>query len=269
MRAVLTSIAFVIASGSACADEKLVAPPYPGAVRLSPTVLPKNEVTAPVEFAVKDGHEKVEGFYLSNGYARRDTEHEAQRQGAKGELSLIVHSVGKVTSLISAKHGDYTWARATEVYLKWNGADVGNAVKRLFRGLEIQVQQFPAHAAELEQVKKKYAYLYASFYLPGKDDEVIAACEKENGTDGITGPGSKDMTEFNNKMKELIAQKRYAEMAELNKKTFGDREKKMKEDRFAEWKKCLDKLDAVSYLTRLTIDRDPNEWDTSWKRSRR
>ena len=158
----------------------------------------------PVVFAVKDSHEKVEAFFVPK-YARLPKEDEGMVKG-ETKKPYIVQSADVVTKMILAAKGDYTYARATEVNVEWQPAILGdsNIVNRFFDALNRQAGRFKAHAAELAELKQKYALLRNSYYFDKKADN------------------------------------------------------------FGAWKKGLEDLAAVSYQTKVTIDRDPSQWGVKW-----
>jgi hypothetical protein len=79
------------------------------------------------------------------------------------------------------------------------------------------------------------------------------------------------MKAYSDEMQKLTKEGRYTEMTALNKKYFGDTsemDKRRKADNFDLWKKALDELASVSYLTKLNIDVHPSQWDVRWEQKR-
>lgn len=265
---VLIFVLQIVFTASGYAEEKLVAPPFPGALRISPPPTgSKNEWKTPIIFGAQAPHDKVEAFYVPK--------HARQRKGSEGQLHgdgdtvktwLIVHSDSEVLEMIQARKGDFTLAHATEVVLEWQADVIAkvNKVNRFFQQLDIQAQKFKGHDAELAELKKKYAYLKTSYYLDKKDEEILFRCSKESGS--MVGQPSPDvMAEYQAQVKKLMEEKRYQEIGPLHEKIFGGSKKKADTDQFGVWKQCLADLAAVSYQTKVTIDHHPNQWDTAWK----
>jgi hypothetical protein len=155
--AAMFCLALVAASRpAASAEEKLVAPAYPGAVRFSPAKLGGTEG---VVFFARDPHEKVQAFYVPK-YARLPKEDEGRVRGA-GEIPLIAQSVGEVTSIITSMKGDYTQARASEIIVEWKpeifaGTGIGGS---FLIELQKQAKKHPGHDAELAALKARYGWL--------------------------------------------------------------------------------------------------------------
>lgn len=245
-------------------EEKLVAPPYPGAVRLSPARL---ALSVPAVFAVKDPHEKVVSFYVPK-YARQPHEGEGQLQGG-GILPLIVHDAGQVAKMIVARKGDYTAARATEVRVDWKPIAGTGPDFQFFDKLQEQARKHPGHDGELAELKKKYDWLKTAYYDEGKIPPLLARCSQASGDPVIPAilGDKKAMQELQVQMKKLYAEGKTKEAAQLQAKAMGSLEgnpKKAKEDNFKLWGQCLDELASFSYLTKVTIDRDVSQWDVAW-----
>jgi hypothetical protein len=257
-----------VGSTSARAEEKLVAPVYPGAIRLSPAAV-KNMV--PIEFAVKDTHDKVAAFYTPK-YGHVAAEGETSKS-ASNLTSVVILSEQEVLKFISAVKGDYTLSRPAIVTIEWVPEVLApmNTVNRIFSELESQARRFKVHQDELPVLKKKYVYLQTAYYLSGKDQEVLARCGRESGNALQATTDPKLMKAYSEEVQKLTKEGRYNELADLQKKYFGDMaaaEKQQKADNFPVWKKGLDDLAAVAYQTKLTIDMHPSQWDVSWEKKR-
>lgn len=248
---------------AAAAEEKLVAPAYPGAVRASPARLTGTEG---VVFFVKDPHEKVQAFYVPK-YARLPKEGEGRVRGA-GEIPLIAQSVGEVTSIITSMKGDYTQARATEVIVEWKpeifaGTGIGSG---FLDELQQQARKHPGHDAELAALKAKYGWLGLAYLHPEKKgEEVYKRCSAESS--GVNP--NVDQSALMIQMAKLAQEGKYEEMAALQEKLVGAdpkaEERKRRADNFGLWKSCLEEAASLGYLTKLTIDRDPHQWDVKWR----
>jgi hypothetical protein len=263
---IAASLSLVLVAASApraAAEEKLVAPAYPGAARLSGTKLGADEG---VTFFVKDPHEKVQAFYVPK-YARLPKEGEGRVRGA-AEIPLIVQEVGAVTSIITSMKGDYTWARATEIIVEWKppifaGTGLG---AQFFKDLQDQAKKHPGHDAELAALKAKYSWLDLAFLHPEKQgEELYKRCSAES--QGVNP--NVDQAALMTRMAQLAQEGKYDEMAKLQEQLVGSdpkaEERKRKADNFGLWKGCLEQAAALGYLTKITIDRDPRTWDTRRK----
>lgn len=250
------------------AEEKLVAPVYPAAIRLSPAAVPN---MVPVEFAVKDTHDKVTAFYVPK-FGRLAAEGETSLS-AQNLTNVVILSEAQVLKYIAAVKGDYTLSRPAIVSIEWvpDALAPMNTVNRIFLELESQARRFKVHQAELPELKKKYAFLQTAYYLGGKEQEVILSCGRESGSVVQSMADPKAMKAYSEEVKKLTQEGRYDEMAGLQKKYFGDMadaDKRAKADNFAVWKTGLDKLAAAAYQTRLRIDMHPSQWDVSWEKKR-
>jgi hypothetical protein len=262
--AVSLCIAILAARGPlAAADEKLVAPVYPGAVRLSGAKLGTDEG---VTFFVKDPHEKVQAFYVPT-HARLPKEGEGRVRGA-GEIPLIVQGGGEVTSIITSMKGDYTMARATEIIVEWKPQVFAGSgiVGSFYDELRSQARKHPGHDAELAALKAKYDWLGLAFMHPEKKgQEIFTRCSAESS--GVNP--NVDQAALVTKYAKLAQEGKYEEMAALQKQLEGDdpkaTEKKRKADNFGLWKGCLEEAAVYGYMTKITIDRDPRQWDTKLK----
>lgn len=250
------------ASSLAAETEKLVAPVYPGAVRFSPAVV---KGTEGVVFFVKDSHDKVQAFYVPK-YARLPNEDEGRERGA-AEIPLIAQGVGEITKIITSMKGDYTLARATEIIVEWKPevlAGTGIA-SGFFSELQSQAKKHPGHDAELAALKAKYDWLGLAFLHPEKKgEELFRRCSAES--NGVNP--NVDQAALMQQMAKLAQQGKYDEMAKLQEQLVGadprDEERKRKADNFGLWKRCLEEAAGLGYLTKLTIDRDPHQWDVKW-----
>ncbi|HWR97150.1 MAG TPA: hypothetical protein VN317_01895 [Candidatus Methanoperedens sp.] len=263
---IAASLCLVLVAASApraSAEEKLVAPAHPGAVRASPA---KVGGTEGVVFFVKDPHEKVQAFYVPK-YARLPKEGEGRVRGA-AEIPLIAQEVGAVTSIITSMKGDYTLARASEIIVEWKPeifAGTGIAMM-LFSELQNQAKKHPGHDAELAALRAKYGWLDLAFFHPEKKaEEIFRRCSAQSS--GVNP--DVDQAALMQQMAKLAQEGKYEEMAELQKKLVGDdpkaEERKRKADNFGLWKGCLEEAAGYGYLTKITIDRDPHQWDVKWK----
>jgi len=250
------------------AEERLVAPAYPGAIRLSPAAV-QNMV--PVEFAVRDAHNKLAAFYVPK-FGRLAAEGETSRS-AQNLTNVIILSESQVLKLIASVKGDYTLSRPAIVSIEWVPEALApmNTVNRVFMELESQARRFKVHQAELPELKKKYAFLQAAYYPSGKEQEIILRCGRESGTVVQAMADPKAMDAYSEEVKKLTQEGRYNELAGLQKKYFGDMAdagKRAKADNFAVWKTGLDELAAAAYQTKLRIDMHPSQWDVSWEKKR-
>lgn len=250
------------------AEEKLAAPIYPGAIRLSPAAV-RN--MAPIEFAVKDAHDKVAAFYAPK-FGRPAKEGEAE-QIAANLTSIVVVDPYQVLNIIQAAKGDITLQRAALVSIEWMPELLApmNSVNTIFRELEEQAKKFKTHQAELPELKKKYDFLQSAYYLTGKEQEVLAKYGRESGNMTQTTSDPKLMKAYSDELNKLTKEGRYTEVAALAKKYFGDEadaNKRQKADNFGLWVKALDDLAAVSYQTKLSIDVHPSQWNVSWDKKR-
>lgn len=248
-------------------EEKLVAPMYPGAVRLSPA---KVSYDAGVLFAVKDPHDKVVAFYVPK-YAHLPKEDEGRVRGSN-KIPLIAQSSSEVLAIIQSMKGDYTMERATEVNVEWVPDTLAgmNTVSKFFFELEAQAKKFKTHAAEVPELKKRYAFLSTSYFFQGQDQEILARCGRESGNAIQYANDPKAMKAYSEEMAKVMKEGQYDKLAGLQQKYFGDAaetEKRRKADNFGVWKKGLEDLAAVSYQTKLTIDIHPSQWDVRWNRN--
>lgn len=260
--------AVLAAAGVLRADEKLVAPVYPGAIRLSPAAV-QNMV--PVEFAVKDVHDKVAAFYVPK-FGRLAAEGETS-MSAQNLTNVIILSESQVLKQIASVKGDYTLSRPAIVIIEWVPEALApmNAVNRIFMELESQARRFKVHQAELLELKKKYAFLQTAYYPNGKEQEIALRCGRESGSVVQSMADPKAMKAYSEEVKKLTQEGRYNEMAGLQKKYFGDladADKRAKADNFAVWKTGLDELAAAAYQTKIKIDMHPSQWDVSWEKKR-
>jgi len=259
------SLALLATTGlAAAAEDKLVAPVYPGAVRLAATK--QLGVDEGVTFFVKDPHEKVQAFYVPK-YARLPKEGEGRVRGA-AEIPLIAQEAGAVTSIITSMKGDYTWARATEIIVEWQPAIFHGAgiAGRFYFELQNQAKKHPGHDAELAAVKAKYDWLNLAYLHPEKKgEEILKRCSAESS--GLNP--NVDQAALVTQYAKLAQEGKYEEMAKLQKQLDGGdpkaAERKSRADNFGLWKACLEEAAGYGYLTKITIDRDPRLWDTKRK----
>ena len=257
----LITVACVVPSPAA-AEEKLVAPAYPGAFRISPPAVKSMEG---VVFLVKDSHEKVQGFYVPK-YARLPKEGEGRTRGSS-VIPLIAQSEETVTKIITSKKGDYTWARATEVIVQWQDPMPQGVTLdwKFFSKLQVQAHQHPGHDAELAELQKRYGWLRSAFFIEEKVTPILGRCSLEAG-ESAAANDPKAAKEAADQMMKLAKEGRYQEMAKLQQQSFGGDPAKAKADNFGLWKKCLDEAAGFAYLTKVTIDQDPNDWDVRWRK---
>jgi hypothetical protein len=251
------------------AEEKLVAPAYPGATRLSPATVPN---MVPVEFAVSDPHDKVAAFYVPK-FGRVAAAGETSRSAAN-LTNIIVLSEPQVLKFIGLVKGDYTLSRPAIVSIEWVPEALApmSIVNRVFMELDNQARRFKVHQTELPELRKKYAFLQTAYYLNGKEQEILLRCGRESGAVGQSTSDPKAMKAYSDEIKTLTQEGRYAEVAELQKKYFGDMaevDKRSRADNFAVWRKALDDLVEVGYQTKLKIDVHPSQWDVSWEKKKR
>ena len=252
-----------IARPAAAAEEKLVAPAYPGAVRASPAKLPGTEG---VVFFARDPHDKVQAFYVPK-HARLPQEGEGRVRGA-AEIPLIAQGVGEVTKIITSMKGDYTQARASEIIVEWKPAVfAGTGIGALILDeLRTQAKKHPGHDAELAALKAKHGWIDLAYFHPEKKaEELFKRCSAESS--GVNP--NVDQAALMTEMAKLAQEGKYEEMAALQEKLVGAdpkaEERKRKADNFGLWKGCLEEAAGIAYLTKLTIDRDPRQWDVRWR----
>jgi len=247
------------------AEEKLVAPVYPGAIRLSPAVV-KN--MAPVEFAVKDSHDKVAAFYAPKfGHLAAEGETDLSSPNL---TRVVILSESEVLKFISAVKGDYTLSRPAFLSIEWISEYLApsNTVHGVFRELESQAKKFKVHQAEVPELKRKYAWLQSCYYQAGKDQEILTRYGRESGNTVQSMTDPKLMKAYTEEVQKLTQEGRYDQLAGLQKKYFSDvpeADKRRKADNFGLWTKALDELAAVAYQTKLSIDIHPSQWNVSWK----
>ena len=257
---VMTLLTLPARAGSA--PEKLVAPIYPGAIRLGPGNDDRGQPFS-VTFAVRDPHDQVQAFYVPK-YARLPQKDEGKLSGSN-MLPLIVHSYQQALKIIQAAHGDYTLADATEVFLQWRSPDsAGGTETKVFMELDYQAKRFPAHVQELGSLKKQYEWLKHAYYRDHKDLEIYQRCNDQSvGKDETTSDPDK-MDKIQEEMNRLAEAGRYQEASELWKKSMSGSTEKMnkaaKADNFGLWRKCLEEMASYGYLTRVSIALDPSLW---------
>ncbi len=250
---------------TASAGEKLVAPAYPGSVRLTPLQIKENHLNVGSEnavFVTKDSHEKVQAFYVPK-YARLPSKDENYPAG-KTHITFIVHSYAEVLKSIQKRKGDITKADDTGVYLEWRLEETSKKpLPRYFHELEKEAKKHPGNDAELAELRNKYAWLSRAFFLDKKDDTIFQRCRNESlGRPATTsGPSGKEVDELNKKIQNLYAEGRYKEASDLEKQASGREKKskrdpgnKQKADNFGLWKKCLEEAAEFAYLTRIVIN---------------
>jgi hypothetical protein len=266
--AVLLAAGFTAGGPALRAEEKLVAPSFPGAIRLSSA---KAGNMAPVEFAVKEAHDEVAAFYVPR-YGRPAGEGEADRTSSN-MTSIVCVSLEQVRKIILAAKGDITLERPALVSIEWMPEILGpsNTVNRIFMELESQAKKFNSHQAEIPELKKKYAFLQTSYYQGGKDQEILRRYGLESGNSTQTMSDPKALKAYADEMTKLTQEGKYDQLAGLRAKYFGDQkeaDKRRKSDNFGLWTKALDDLAAVSYQTKLSIDIHPGQWNVAWEKNR-
>lgn len=262
--ALIAALLAIFGSTPLRSEEKLIAPLYPGAVRLSPAAV-KN--MAPLVFAIKDAHDKVAAFYAPK-YGHLAAEGEAVRS-ASNMTTVIIMTENQVLNSIQFVKGDYTLSRPAVVEIEWMDYPTSlTTVNRVFMELEMQARRFKTHAAELAEIEAKYAFLKSSYLYEDKANGILARYGREAGMAAEYVSDPNVTKTYAAEFKKLTQEGRYNELAGLQQKYFPelpDAEKRRKADNFELWKKALDELAIVSYLTKLNIDVQPSQWDVSWK----
>lgn len=166
-------------SVTASAEEKLVAPPYPGAVRLSPLKTRERGIV----FAAKDSHEKVKDFYVPK-YARMPNANEKSLEAyAKTNLTLIALSYAEVLKIVMKVQGDQTLAEPSLVTLQWLPDEPWREpAPGYFYKLKREAKNYPGHDVELAELRTKYAWLSQAYFIDNKDETILRRCEKERKT---------------------------------------------------------------------------------------
>lgn len=244
---------------TASAAEKLVAPAYPGSVRLTPL---QTKGRDKIVFVTKDSHEKVQAFYVPK-YARLPGADEKGLQtDAKTNITFVVHSYAETLKIIQKAKGDYiSWVGPTTVYLEWMPDEPSRKpAPNYFYRLEQESKKHPGHDAELAELRKKYAWLSRAFFLDKKDDTIYQRCTHESAGISAAMSDPKAQQELNAKIQKLTAEGRYQEASDLAKQAMGDPGKKQKADNFGLWKKCLEEAAGFAYLTKIVIQQDPSLW---------
>jgi len=264
--ALLAAVLTTLGAATLRAEEKLIAPVYQGAVRLSPVQL-KN--MAPVEFAAKDAHDKVAEFYIPK-YGHLALEGEAERS-ASNMTTAIIMTENQILKYILSVKGNYTESRPAVVEIEWKARPTAsdNAVNRVLRELKSQARRFKTHEAELAEIEAKYAFLKSSYLFEDRAKEILLRYGREAGIAMQFVSDPKVTKDYANEVKKLAQEGRNSELAGLQQKYFSelpDAEKRRKADNFGLWTKALGDLVAVSYLTKLTIDKHPSQWDLSWEK---
>lgn len=252
---ILVPISHGLAARLAAAEEKLVAPPYPGSVRITPPHAKGRDV---IVFYSQDPHEKVRAFYEPK-YGRLPSD-PVERHDTKIGVTLIVHTYEQALKIIQKSKGDYTQAEPSTVVLEWLPAGRGDRPVPFFRELERQAKKFPGHDAELAELKKKYAWLARASYTDNMDDKIFRRCSNEaRGQDpAMSEPGA--MQAFQAKLRKLSDEGRYAEAARLMKQVEEKAAERRKADHFGLWKLCLEEAAGYAWLTRISIQQDPSLW---------
>jgi hypothetical protein len=251
----LVPITHGLAARLAVAEEKLVAPPYPGSVRITPPNAKGRDVIA---FYSQDPHEKVRAFYEPK-YGRLPSD-PVERHDGKTGVTLIVHTYEQALKIIQKSKGDYIQAEPSWVVLEWLSAEGSDRTVPFFRELERQAKKFPGHDAELAELKKKYAWLARASYIDNMDDKTYRRCSSEaRGIDpAMSEPGA--MQTFQAKLQKLSEEGRYAEAAALMKQVEVKAAEERKADHFGLWKGCLEEAAGFAWLTRIKIQQDPSLW---------
>lgn len=243
------------AQNLAAAEEKLVAPPYPGSVRITPL---KTQGRDTVVFTSQDPHEKVRAFYEPK-YGRLPSD-PVERHDKKTGVILVVHTYQQALAIIQRTKGDFTQAEPSTITLEWIAAGNSDKTVPFFRELERQAKKFPGHDAELAEAKRKYAWLARASYTDRMDDKISSRCSNEaSGMDpAMSEPGA--LKEFQDKLRKLSDEGRNAEAAALAKQFKNKSSEKRKADHFGLWKRCLAEAAGYAWLTRIKIQQDPSLW---------
>jgi hypothetical protein len=256
--AALLALAVPAAVAAADAPEpKLVAPVYPGAV----VIPPKPATTGdPAWFAAKDDHVTVQKFYVPK-HARLPGKDEGMTKGDT-RVPLIVQDAGTVMRRINAVKGDYTRARATEVNLLWQAPALAPASKlnRFLFNLEAQAKKFKGHDAELAELTRRYEPYKLAWFRDGKDEEILTRCEQQSR--GLKVQSAADQKAMAAKMSQLSKEGRWDEVNALAAEMSGGKagEAAARSDQFGTWKACLEEVVGFAYLTKVSIDREPESW---------
>jgi hypothetical protein len=251
----LVPITIVLAALPAAAEEKLVAPPYPGSTRITP---PNAKGRDEIVFYSQDHHGKVRAFYEPK-YGRLPSDPVERRDGKTG-VTLIVHTYEQALKIIQKSKGDFTQAEPSMVVLEWLPDGGSDRPVPFFRELERQAQKFSGHDSELAELKKKYAWLARASYIDNMDDKIFRRYSNEaRGIDpALSEPGA--MQAFQAKLRKLSDEGRYAEAAAIMKQVDVQAAEKRKADHFGLWKRGLEEAARFAWLTRIKIQQDPSLW---------
>lgn len=183
VRATLVALAVLacLTTGTAVAGEKLVAPAYPGSIRLTPLQIKDNNVNTGSEnavFVTKDPHEKVQAFYVPK-YARLPSKDEGYSAG-KTHTTFIVHSYAQSLKSIRKRKGDITKADDMGIYLEWRLEETSRKpLPGYFNALEREAKKHPGHDAELAELRNRYAWLSRAYFLDKKNETISQRCRRE------------------------------------------------------------------------------------------
>jgi hypothetical protein len=248
-------ISSILAALPAAAEEKLIAPPYPGSVRITPPNAKGRDV---IVFFSQDHHDKVRAFYEPK-YGRLPSD-PVERHDTKIGVTLVVHTYEQALKIIQKSKGDFTQAEPSLIVLEWLPDGGAERTVPFFRELERQAKNFAGHEAELAELKKKYAWLARASYIDNMDDKIFRRCSNEaRGMDpAMSDPGA--MKAFQDKLWKLSEEGRYAEAAALMKQVEIKAAERRKADHFGLWKRCLEEAAGFAWLTRIKIQQDPSLW---------
>lgn len=178
---VALAVSVCLTTGTAVAGEKLVAPAYPGSVRLTPLQIKDNHVNTGSEnavFVTKDSHERVKSFYVPQ-YARLPSKDENFPAG-RTHIAFIVHSYAQSLKSIQKRKGDITKADDTGVYLEWRLDEPRRKpLPGYFHALEREAKKHSGHDAELAELRNRYAWLSRAYFLDKKNETISQRCRRE------------------------------------------------------------------------------------------
>jgi hypothetical protein len=261
-RTILTVLALIAGflSAHARAEERLVAPPYPGAIRLSPEKMKGRDR---VVFGSRDPHEKVQAFYQTKS-AHLAKGSEGEFSGQKNTATIIVYTYEQSLRMIQKTKGDYTWANPAEVFLEWRGPNPAGSweYRDFFGELDKQAKKFPGHDAELTALKKEYDWLQVAFAFKEKVEPVYKRCSNEAQALPPIMNDPEAMKKLQAQLEQLSREGRYKERNDLAKQLSitDEMKKKRAADHFGLWKACLTEASGFGYLTKISIHQDPSVW---------
>lgn len=251
----LLCVSTATAAAATAAEEKLVAPVYPGSVRLTP---PRAKGREMIVFTSQDPPEKVRAFYEPK-YARLPANPRDRNDTSIG-VALVVHTYEQALAIITKSKGDFIWASPSLVVLEWLSSKAPQKTVPFFRELERQAKKFPGHDAELAELENRYAWLARASYTDNMGDKIDRRCSNEaSGMDpALADPAAAKA--FQEKLRQLAAEGRQDEVTALAKQFDKKAKAGRNADHFALWKGCLEEAAGFAYRTRIKIHQDPTLW---------